>query len=355
MSKILLAIGILFLLSPFFLSWFIHGSYERYIWLINGPYPFSSFGSGPFQLMLHVILIVLGLLSIIASLVIKGDYMPTSKKPTHLISPFIGLGALVVIILGLALLLYSTRLVGSISKTTQPSSKFSSAEQRSTLLALQNDLSVTAPMTDWRGEWRSEDKTTIPIKGPEFSIGTSKNNTMGQYGHYKLEDVTVSVLKEIQTKTDKFFTRQGFNKSEPNSYKEDTNYVLLQSGYEKGGLKCLATLYVQTDPFGHFLCGTIDREQEKLWRELSKLYDYSKVSIWVEKRIGDFAYVSVGDRSGGGYFSIIAKQNGEWKEVFAGQDYGPCKLMDDNKVPKEIYDNCVNDNGKIRFLESPGI
>lgn len=71
MSVIILTIGILLLISPFFLNWFIHGSYERYIWLINGPYPFSHLGSGPFQLMLHVILIVLGLLFIIASLVIK--------------------------------------------------------------------------------------------------------------------------------------------------------------------------------------------------------------------------------------------------------------------------------------------
>ncbi len=28
--------------------------HERYVWLINGPAPFDQFGSGPFQLGLHV-------------------------------------------------------------------------------------------------------------------------------------------------------------------------------------------------------------------------------------------------------------------------------------------------------------
>jgi hypothetical protein len=39
---------------PFFLYWLIHGDYDRYIWLINGPPPFDEFGSGPFQLLMYL-------------------------------------------------------------------------------------------------------------------------------------------------------------------------------------------------------------------------------------------------------------------------------------------------------------
>jgi hypothetical protein len=51
-------LGILFLISPIGLYWFIHGSYERYIWIINQPFPLSHFGGGPFQLFMYVGLIL---------------------------------------------------------------------------------------------------------------------------------------------------------------------------------------------------------------------------------------------------------------------------------------------------------
>jgi hypothetical protein len=35
-------LGILFLISPIGLYWFTHGSYERYIWIINQPFPLST-------------------------------------------------------------------------------------------------------------------------------------------------------------------------------------------------------------------------------------------------------------------------------------------------------------------------
>lgn len=53
LSDLLLGLSFLFILSPAILYWFIHGSYERYIWLINGPYPFSHLGGGPFQIFLY--------------------------------------------------------------------------------------------------------------------------------------------------------------------------------------------------------------------------------------------------------------------------------------------------------------
>ncbi len=45
---------------PLFLYWLIHGDYERYIWLINGPPPFDQFGSGPYQLFMGLGFLALG-------------------------------------------------------------------------------------------------------------------------------------------------------------------------------------------------------------------------------------------------------------------------------------------------------
>jgi hypothetical protein len=44
----LLGLGAILLASPFFLWWWIHGSYERYVWIISGPYPYDNLDGGPF-------------------------------------------------------------------------------------------------------------------------------------------------------------------------------------------------------------------------------------------------------------------------------------------------------------------
>lgn len=71
LSNLLLLIGIEICLSPFILYWFIHGDYDRYIWIINGPFPFSSFGGGPFQLFMYGGLLITGLVLITVSLIVK--------------------------------------------------------------------------------------------------------------------------------------------------------------------------------------------------------------------------------------------------------------------------------------------
>jgi hypothetical protein len=56
-----LIIGIFLMISPILLYWFIHGSYDRYMWIIHQPYPLSDFGGGPFQLFMYTILFLIGL------------------------------------------------------------------------------------------------------------------------------------------------------------------------------------------------------------------------------------------------------------------------------------------------------
>ena len=60
-SDLLLGLGFIFIISPAILYWFIYGNYERYIWILNGPYPFSHFGGGPFQLFIFALLFIVGI------------------------------------------------------------------------------------------------------------------------------------------------------------------------------------------------------------------------------------------------------------------------------------------------------
>ncbi len=52
-SSLLLGLGTILLASPFLLWWWIHGSYERYVWIISGPYPYDNLDGGPFQVMVY--------------------------------------------------------------------------------------------------------------------------------------------------------------------------------------------------------------------------------------------------------------------------------------------------------------
>jgi hypothetical protein len=66
-----LTIGVIFLIFPFFLIWFIHGNRDRYLWIINGPNPFNQLGSGPVQLMLISISVIIGVTLLILTIYIK--------------------------------------------------------------------------------------------------------------------------------------------------------------------------------------------------------------------------------------------------------------------------------------------
>jgi hypothetical protein len=71
LSNVVLSLGIIVVSSPFILYWFIHGNYERYIWIIRGTFPFNSFGSGPFQLFMYIGLSVIGVILIGLSILLK--------------------------------------------------------------------------------------------------------------------------------------------------------------------------------------------------------------------------------------------------------------------------------------------
>ena len=69
--SILLLVGRIFIISPLFLYWWIHGDYERYLWIINGPEPFSNFGSGPYQMGMFLGLEFLGVSMFVVGLYLR--------------------------------------------------------------------------------------------------------------------------------------------------------------------------------------------------------------------------------------------------------------------------------------------
>jgi len=73
-------LGLVLVISPVVLYWFIHGSYERYIWIINGPYPFSSLGSGSFQILVYAGLFTAGICLVFIALVFKNKTRKTAGK-----------------------------------------------------------------------------------------------------------------------------------------------------------------------------------------------------------------------------------------------------------------------------------
>lgn len=79
---ILSGLGLVFVISPIFLYWWIHGNYERYLWIINGPAPYNKFGSGPYQFFLFSGLFLLGILFFVCALMLRKkviNELPCSK------------------------------------------------------------------------------------------------------------------------------------------------------------------------------------------------------------------------------------------------------------------------------------
>ena len=84
LAPFLIGAGLLLVVSPVILYWFIHGDPERYLWIISGPPPFSSFGSGPFQLYMYAGLVFSGFLLTAAGIVAlrRRRVGQTSKQPS---------------------------------------------------------------------------------------------------------------------------------------------------------------------------------------------------------------------------------------------------------------------------------
>lgn len=72
-------LGLIIFLSPLILGWWIHGDYDRYLWIISGPWPYSSMGSGPFQMAMAMGLFLVGLAIMVVALILGRAF----KKKSH--------------------------------------------------------------------------------------------------------------------------------------------------------------------------------------------------------------------------------------------------------------------------------
>lgn len=80
-SSLLLGAGALLPLVPIiFVSW-MHRADERYMWVIRGPYPFDSMGSGPFLIGLELKFLLAGAALFLCGYLIRRLYL-RSRAPS---------------------------------------------------------------------------------------------------------------------------------------------------------------------------------------------------------------------------------------------------------------------------------
>lgn len=69
--RLLLSLGILFLLTSIVLYWFLYSDSDRYVWLIHQPYPLSHIGGMHFSSFILGTPIIIGIAFIIFSIFVK--------------------------------------------------------------------------------------------------------------------------------------------------------------------------------------------------------------------------------------------------------------------------------------------
>ena len=71
LGSVVLGLSAVTAASPAVLYWWLHGDHERYVWIINGPPPYSGMGSGPWQLWTGVGLLLLALILLVVACWLK--------------------------------------------------------------------------------------------------------------------------------------------------------------------------------------------------------------------------------------------------------------------------------------------
>src|SRR5690606_11506527 len=107
-------------------------------------------------------------------------------------------------------------------------------------------------------------------------------------------------------------------------------------GYEKDDLKCVIRIDELTDPFGNFVCGTVDIAQEDRQLEFSSLFKNTKASEDSGEQITSFRVSKIesgyalGSANGNyfGYTWMAKKENEDWKIVWRGTEIATCSDME---------------------------
>ncbi len=171
------------------------------------------------------------------------------------------------------------------------------------------------------------------------------------------EDVeTKSLFKEIAGKLgpeiDQIMDTNGLLVNQKNSSQSlaDDQFYDYQRAYENEAIKCL--FVANPDCFGpvdqdemHYLysfacSGTFEDSYARQAPYLKDLGIDKQYTIHIEKEIGDFVELGLRARRGGAY--MIAKLiNGQWTELYSGQDVPPCSLVEEHNIPEAIAPDCM--------------
>lgn len=219
------------------------------------------------------------------------------------------------------------------------------------LNSLQNTLkTITKLSTTSNSNWLENNQYTV-LNGKDFFLGTS--DSFGKYGNFTNTDVssiTLNSLKNLRSDIDNFFKSNDFQKNEINTVEYSNNNTTIGGasiGYTRNKTKCLITLYIKSDPFANIFCGIIDEEKSSQLKEFSLILNPkrdSNTSVEVSKVVDKYATGDVSSRyGGGGYTWIASKINDTWEVIWRGQDTISCSIVNQYKIPKEIYKDCYQE------------
>jgi len=228
-------------------------------------------------------------------------------------------------------------------------SSINNAEQ--ILTNLKKILNVNSPIKEFYGEWSELNNKKTPLIGQEFLLSaTVSNDYVDKYGNYddNLSSITEDSFKPLQLILNNFFESNGFKKDDQNTFRTVDNLeetVTQRFGFINSNLKCFIELTTQTDPFGRVFCGTIDQKQIT-WREELSPFINSKndpnLTVRVENIVGNYArgYTTSSKNSESGWGWAAVKKDNKWKIIYTGQEAMSCQLVDQYKIPQEIYLSC---------------
>lgn len=170
---------------------------------------------------------------------------------------------------------------------------------------------------------------------------------------YQSQSNSVNSLAKTLNKTaTTIFESNGFQLKSTDAFK-----TIVSQGYfdsvvalQKGETRCVLTISngMETNGQSNFFTYSVicsDQFQKAYQEQVPylKALDNRNSVVCPEKRVGNFVFLSVNKGMRG--FFIIGKMDGEKiKIIFAGQEYAPCNLMENNQVPKEIYEKCDESN-----------
>jgi hypothetical protein len=230
------------------------------------------------------------------------------------------------------------------------------------------DLSKPSNVFSYYMWWVSKDKLSIFIEDAQtiqFVIPVHGETPPSRNKYWAQENIVITTkfLGQI-------FEKEGFKVNSLNSSNsiEDNKYYDYIQAYEKDDIKCILELNgdiesYEPSRFGfspenryyavnvYIKCVENNNFNEAYSQQSKFLKDLNLKNEVVDRinQIGNFARLSIHARRSG-YYMIVKLINGKWIEVFAGQDFPPCDVLDKYKVPKEIESGCF-DTYSNQFLE----